>query len=86
MLVADFFVETFTSNVDDLVTKPFRMLIQAAYESKEHGKKGFLVTGRIDGGVIKKGDKLEIKPIGMNVQIKVSETILKMSLFYNLVR
>lgn len=61
-----------TSDVEELITKPFRMNIQAAYESKEHGKKGYLISGRIDGGMCKKGDKLIIKPIDLDIQIKVS--------------
>ena len=52
--------------------KPFRMSVQAAYESKEHGKKGFIISGRIDGGLVKKGDKLILKPLDLDVCVKVS--------------
>lgn len=55
--------------LDDL-RKPFRLLISACYLSTGHTKKGFLVGGRIIGGVLKKGDKLIIKPPNINVTVK----------------
>lgn len=55
-----------------MVKKPLRMIVQASYESKEHGRKGYLLSGRIDGGIIKKGDKLILRPIDLDVQVKVN--------------
>ena len=60
--------------------KPFRMNVQAAYESKEHGKKGFIISGRVDGGMVKKGDKLVLKPIDLEVCVKVGQKLLVLKL------
>jgi len=56
------------------------MNVQAAYESKEHGKKGYLISGRVDGGMVKKGDKLVLKPIDLEVCIKVRTKIESLKL------
>lgn len=53
------------------------MSIQSAYESKEHGRKGYMISGRIEGGVLKKGDKLMMRPIDINIQVKVRKKKLK---------
>lgn len=50
--------------------KPFRLLIGNCYSSTGHTKKGFLIGGRIIGGVLKKGDKMIIKPPNINVTVK----------------
>lgn len=67
------------SDVGDLIKKPFRMTIQAAYESKEHGRKGYLLSGRVEGGVVKKNDKLILRPIDLNIQVKVKKSTLIIS-------
>ena len=48
------------------------MYMEAAYVSNEHGKKGYLVSGRIEGGVLRKGDKMITKPSDVELSIKVS--------------
>lgn len=58
------------SKTQEFANKPFRLLISHCFTSTEHGKKGFLIAGRIEGGVAKKGDKLVIKPPNVNISIK----------------
>jgi len=70
------------TDADVLASKPFRMNIQAYYESKEHGKKGYILSGRVEGGVVKKGDKLIVKPIDMPLTIKVINTIILGSVYW----
>jgi len=54
----------------DNLRKPFRLLIKECYMSTGHTKKGFLMQGRIEGGAVKKGDKLQIKPANVNITVK----------------
>lgn len=62
------------SDFSQLVQKPFRMNVQASYESKEHGRKGFILSGRVEGGVVKKGDKLTLMP--MDIPLTTKELLL----------
>ena len=48
------------------------MGLQASYESKEHGKKGYILSGRIEGGVVSKGNQLIIKPVEIPITVKVT--------------
>jgi translation elongation factor EF-1alpha len=50
------------------------MSIDACYSSNTHTRKGFVLAGRVEGGLVKKGDKLTIKPI--NLEIKVKDIIV----------
>ena len=46
------------------------MSIESAYECNVQSKKGNILAGRIEGGVIKKGEKMVIKPINLEAHIK----------------
>jgi translation elongation factor EF-1alpha len=62
--------EKFSSNVREKITKPFRMSVEACYESNVQSKKGYILSGRIEGGVLKRNEKLILKPINLDVNIK----------------
>ena len=46
------------------------MSIDSCYECNIHNKKGNILAGRIEGGVIKKGEKMVIKPANVEVIVK----------------
>jgi len=52
------------------ISKPFRLNISTYYYSTGYNKKGYLIGGRIEGGVIKIKDKLVVKPSGAVVTVK----------------
>lgn len=58
------------SNIREKITKPIRMSIDSCYECNLHNKKGNILAGRIEGGVIKKGEKMIVKPINLEVLVK----------------
>jgi translation elongation factor EF-1alpha len=46
------------------------MSIESCYDCNIQNKKGYVLAGRIEGGVLKKGEKLVIKPPNLEVTIK----------------
>lgn len=46
------------------------MSIESCYECNIHTKKGNVIAGRVEGGVIKKGDKMILKPINLEISVK----------------
>lgn len=46
------------------------MSVDSCYDCNLQAKKGKVIAGRIEGGVIKKGEKLMVKPINLEVTVK----------------
>jgi translation elongation factor EF-1alpha len=46
------------------------MSIESCYDCNVQSKKGYILAGRVEGGVFKKGEKLVIKPPNLEVTIK----------------